>query len=697
VILIDLVSNIALLVTLTVAHRMVMRRWRYSGWSLQAVSGLLFGVVGLIGMMAPVKFVEGIIFDGRSIVLSIAGVFGGPLAAVISGLMCGAYRAHLGGGGVWMGLSVIAEASALGVAFHYLRKRDPRMGRPLPLLGLGVAVHVVMLALTTLLPGGAGAVVRQQIGLTILLAYPIATMLVGTVFVDGEERLAAERSLRESEERFRSMAEQMADLLFVADPEGILEYVSPASSPLLGREPSDVVGRRFVDLVAAEDAEHAGAALRGVVEDGVPCRGVTLRLPRRDGTHLAGELVATRTGPGGKPGVLGIVRDVTDRLALEAQLRQAQKMESVGRLAGGIAHDFNNMLAVIMGYAEMALQTENPSAQLSECLTQIHGASERSAALVKQLLAFARQQPIMPVVLDLNQAVSGVLKMLGRLLGEGTELVWRPGPDLWSVLVDPNQFDQVLANLAVNARDAIVGTGTVTIETSNTWLAKAATPGGEGTEGAYVMLSLSDTGSGMDAATVERIFDPFFSTKEVGQGTGLGLAMVYGAVRQHDGVIEVDSEPGRGTTFRIFLPRAASTVSAPAAPPLPSPPHGGTEVVLLVEDEAMVLSLGATLLESLGYTVLAAASPGEALTLVAEHSGRIDILVTDVVMPMMSGPELAERLCTSLPGLKCLYASGHAEDVVAHEGIVRGGTRVLQKPFSVASLASAVREVLDAP
>ncbi|MFA5204341.1 MAG: PAS domain S-box protein [Lentisphaeria bacterium] len=401
----------------------------------------------------------------------------------------------------------------------------------------------------------------------------------------------------------------------------------------------------------------------------------------------------------------GIILDITERKQVEAereklqaQLNQAQKMESIGRLAGGVAHDFNNMLAAILGHAELALDKVAPAHPIFDDLQEIQKAAERSADLTRQLLAFARKQTVSPKVLDLNETVAGMLKMLRRLIREGIELVWLPGAALGPVKMDPSQLDQILANLAVNARDAIGGVGTFSIETRNAALDEVRRAGhADAVAGEYVELVVRDTGCGMSKDVLGHLFEPFFTTKGIGEGTGLGLATVYGIIRQNHGFVTVDSEPGRGTSFKIYLPRhheQAGTEQTQAAPALPVP--RGRETILLVEDEPAILKITATMLERLEYAVLPAATPGEAIRLAREHHGEIHLLMTDVVMPEMNGRDLAKNLLALYPHLKRLFMSGYTADVIAHHGVLDEGVNFIQKPFSKSSLAAKLREVLDA-
>ena len=384
-----------------------------------------------------------------------------------------------------------------------------------------------------------------------------------------------------------------------------------------------------------------------------------------------------------------------ERTRLQADLVQAQKMESIGRLAGGVAHDFNNMIQAILGNVQLALDHPAVSEQLADHLHEIQGAARRSADLTRQLLAFARKQMVRPKVLDLNDTVQSMLKMLQRLIGEHVQLVWLPGAGLWPIRIDPAQVDQVLANLAVNARDAISGGGRISIATANLTLDESfARTHSDGVPGDYVALTVSDSGAGMDQETVSHLFEPFFTTKEVGAGTGLGLATVYGIVKQNDGLISVASEPGAGSTFTIFFPRVGSPVDETSAVVATTAPRGN-ETILLVEDEAQILKLGQSILTRIGYTVLTAQTPAAALELIAGHDGPIHLLVTDVVMPGMNGRELQARVAALKPGIRSLFMSGYTLDVIAHQGVVADDIHFLEKPFTIASLSHNVRAILD--
>jgi nitrogen-specific signal transduction histidine kinase len=396
------------------------------------------------------------------------------------------------------------------------------------------------------------------------------------------------------------------------------------------------------------------------------------------------------------PGV-AFVLDITERKQLQQQLIQSQKMEAVGRLAGGVAHDFNNLLTAIFGYAELLTEELPEGSPARKDVEEIRKASERAASLTRQLLAFSRQQVLQPVVLSVNDLVEDVEKMLRRLIGADVELRTALAPDAGNVRADPGQLEQVILNLAVNARDAMPTGGKLTIETQNAELSEMYAEAHQPVvPGAYVMLAVSDTGVGMDAKTQGRIFEPFFTTKGKNKGTGLGLSTVYGIVKQSGGYIWTYSEPGHGTTFKVYLPHVDAPVEPAVRPPDPGGALAGTETVLLAEDDELLRPLARGLLEKLGYTVLDAGTAAEALTLARAHEGPIHLLIADVVMPGESGRLLARRLAELRPDLRVLYTSGYTDEAIVHHGMLEPGLNYLQKPFTPAALAGKVREVLDA-
>ncbi len=388
-------------------------------------------------------------------------------------------------------------------------------------------------------------------------------------------------------------------------------------------------------------------------------------------------------------------RSRDERTRLESQLQQAQKMEAVGRLAGGVAHDFNNMLGVILGQTELLLSTADPDKPLFSALQEIRKAAKSSANLTRQLLAFARKQTIAPKVVDLNNVVESMIKMLQRIIGEDIHLIWLPGNNLWRVMVDPGQIDQILANLCVNARDAIEGVGRVTIQTSNSTFDERYCDEHPGfTSGEYVSLAIRDSGCGMDKQTLANIFEPFFTTKGMGKGTGLGLSTVYGIIKQHNGFIIVDSRPGKGSEFKLYFPRHAAGEELIKAERPERIIASGSGTILIAEDDESIANISTMMLKTQGYTVLTATSVDEAIRLAKTFEGSIDLLITDVIMPVMNGKDLARTLASFRPEMKILFMSGYTADVIAEHGVLEQGINFIQKPFSLQELADKVRKIL---
>ena len=516
-----------------------------------------------------------------------------------------------------------------------------------------------------------------------------------------QERRRAEKALRAREERFRALVENGSDLTALVSPEGVVRYASGPVRRILGQAPEDLVDRSALELVHEEDAAEFRAGLATALgQPGQPVT-ATWRLRHRDGSwrYLESTVVSHRHNPAIRA-VVVTARDVTERRMLEDELRQSHKMEAVGRLAGGIAHDFNNLLAVMLGYTSLTLSRAGDPAVVTRNLEQIKTAAERAANLTRQLLAFSRKQVLMPRVLDLGGVVAELDTMLGRLIGEDVELVTDVARARGRVRADRGQMEQVIVNLAVNARDAMPGGGRLSVSLRDVDVDAAFAREHVGMRvGPHVILEVVDTGVGMEAETLSRLFEPFFSTKEKGKGTGLGLATVYGIVKQSGGHVAVESVPGRGTTFRIWLPQVdeAATEEATTAFLPPAPCRTGTETILLVEDEEAVRSLMSEVLAGRGYLVLAASSGAEAVQVSRAHGGPIDLLLSDVVMPGMSGREVAVAITNERPGLRVLFASGYTADAIARHGVLEPGTDLIHKPFTPDALLARVRERLDRP
>ncbi len=524
---------------------------------------------------------------------------------------------------------------------------------------------------------------------------------------DITKRKYAEKALRESEKRYRSILNEMSEGYHEVNLAGNFTFFNETFLNLFGYSSDEMMGTNFSRYAADEAiAKRIYRIYNEIYRTRVPIQSCEWDILRKGGERRTLEFYASlvKDSKGGPTGFRGIVRDITEnkraeeeREKLQAQLLQAQKMESVGRLAGGVAHDFNNMLSVILGHAELALEKTRKKQDPHSNLEKIQTTAQRSADLTKQLLAFARKQIIEPKVLDLNNTVENMLSMLRRLIGEDIDLSWVPARKLWPVKMDPSQVDQILANLCVNARDAIAGVGKLTIETGMKTFDPAYCADHPGfIPGDFVILAVSDDGCGMDQEILENLFEPFFTTKDVGKGTGLGLATVYGIVKQNNGFINVYSEPDQGSAFRIYLPRQhlpAEEISATAHSKIPAP--SGNETILLVEDEPDILEMIRTMLEHKGYSVLSAATPATAIEMARAQTDRIHLLITDVIMPGMNGRDLAEQMTDLVPEIELLFMSGYTANVIVHQGMLNDGVAFLQKPFSIMDLAQKVRELLD--
>jgi PAS domain S-box-containing protein len=523
---------------------------------------------------------------------------------------------------------------------------------------------------------------------------------------DISERKLAEEALRESEERYEQLVEKTDTGFVVIDGSGIVVKANEPYQRLAGAERlDDVIGHSVTEWTAPDERMNNAQAVALCARQGSIQNFETV-YQHGDGTRLdiAIDAGVERTPEGGTR-IASLCRNITERKRAEAQrkqleeqLRGAQRMEAIGLLAGGVAHDFNNLLSVILCCTEFAMERVRENDRAREELLEVKKAGERAVALTRQILAFSRKQVLQPAVLNLNQIAAGVEKMLHRILGEDIDYVQVLAPNLGPVRADPGQIEQVLMNLVVNARDAMPDGGKLTIETRDVDLDEEYAARHLSVKpGPYVQFAVSDTGCGMDKQTQTRIFEPFFTTKERGKGTGLGLSTVYGIVKQSGGNIWVYSEPGQGTTFKIYLPRDLSSFSKVTSSKLaasPTPPTG-TETVLVVEDEEAILGIAKRILCGAGYTVLTAANASEALLTCNVHQGKIDLMLSDVVMPQMGGRVLAERLVLARPGLKVIYMSGYADDAIVHHGTLDPGTNFIAKPFSAADLTRKVREVLD--
>ena len=539
------------------------------------------------------------------------------------------------------------------------------------------------------------------------------------LLADITERKRAESDLLAERQYLTDIIDFLPDATFIIDTDQRVVVWNRAAEAMTGVKRNDLLGKGdhayavpfygerrpiLIDLLNISEKERESSYSHiNRAGNKVYAETFIQTLNEGQGAYLWGVAAPLYDRTGLRTGAVEVIKDITElkksekaNIQLQEQLLQAQKIESIGRLAGGVAHDFNNMLGVILGHAELAQDQLGKTQPLFYNLEEIRKAAQRSADITRQLLAFARKQTIAPQVIDLNESVDGMLTMLRRLIGEDINLAWLPAKSLGLVNMDPSQLDQILANLFVNARDAIADTGKVTIETDNVAFDEAYCRVHAGfTPGEYVMLAVSDNGCGMDVETMAHLFEPFFTTKGIGRGTGLGLATIYGIVKQNKGFINVYSELGQGTTFKIYLPKHRGNAAPMPQEDTASSVMHGNEVILLVEDEPMILNMTVTMLQRHGYRVLPAATPGEAIRLAQEHDGDLDLLMTDVVMPDMNGRDLARNLLSLYPKLKRLFMSGYTANTIAHQGVLDEGVNFIQKPFSTTDLAAKIREVLD--
>jgi len=872
----DLIQNAALLVALSTAYSLIVRLRPRIRSQAKFYMGLLFGGVAVAGMMMPVTYAPGIIYDGRSVILTMAGLFGGGVCAALSMALAGAYRAYLGGAGVWAGLATIVACPLVGLAFRRaFENRPDRIGIPVMYL-IGITTHMAMLACQSLIqPWPAGLTVISRVWLPVMLVFPAATVLVGLLLGDEERRFLTEQELSESRslllrsQALGNVGSWELDLVnnrltwsdevyrifgldlrkHVGSYESFLECVHPddrravdaayTRSVEQGRDGyeiehrivrpatgeirvvlekcghyKDTTGRivRSVGFVqditervqaveavrksegelrlynqiaeiflAASDEKMGGEVLRLVLDalesqfgifgyldenENWVCPSLSgdwwerCRVPDKDVLfpkdtwagiwgramlekkalysnkpfkapegHVpitrvldvpilhAGKLIGNIIVANKKTDYLEEDKELLESIAnyiapilnarlqrdrerrakveIEEQLRQSRKLESVGRLAGGLAHDFNNILSVILGFGENILNQLHHGDPLRGDVKEIVDAGKRAATLTRQLLAFSRRQPLQPEPLDLNGVVRNVEKMLRRLIGEDIDLELSLADGIGRVMADPGQIEQVVMNLAINARDAMPQGGRLTIETAMVELDEAYAGNHANVEpGRYVLLAVTDTGCGMDKETASQVFEPFFTTKETGKGTGLGLSTVYGIVKQSGGNIWVYSEPGQGTTFKVYLP-FTDEIQEPAEREIEAVPSArGGEHILVVEDEPSLLRLMGSILSRLGYRVTLAPNGAEALALVQEEGVAPDLVITDVVMPNMNGKELVETLRNKQPHLKALYMSGYTDNVIVHHGVLEADAFFIQKPFTLRDIVDKVQQVL---
>ncbi len=560
-----------------------------------------------------------------------------------------------------------------------------------------LTLTVATLAVAYTVRGGGPFVMHSvpNTDLAVLLYLGVLAITGLSLSPAAARRRQAESALREANASLQAVIQSSPLAIYTLDATSTVRTWNPAAEALYGWRAEEVIGHSLPTITHDLD-DHV--QLRDRVLRGEALRGVEVTRRKKDGTPvtLSLSVAPLHDASGRVTGMLSLAADLTDVRQLEVQYRQAQKMDAVGRLAGGIAHDFNNLLTAILGTTGLLLEDLGPESRARLDIQEIEKAAKRAAGLTRQLLVFSRQQVLETRVVDLNALVGNLQRMLDRLIGEDIQLRTALTADVWPVRADPGQLEQAIVNLVVNARDAMPHGGHLTLETANVELDPRYVESHPPTQpGPYVLLAVSDTGVGMDSATRARIFEPFFTTKEPGRGTGLGLATVYGIVKQSGGYIWVYSEPGHGTTFKIYLPRVAGAPEVAEPSPGAAIHARGSETVLLVEDQDDVRTLARRVLEGRGYTVLPARNGDEALELVARYRNRIHVLVTDVVMPGINGRDLARRVTSSRPDVKVLFVSGYTGEAVHQRGLLEPGVAFLQKPFTAEVLARKVREVLD--
>lgn len=815
----ELIINSALIISISALYGAIYRQLAHRVKTFQVITGVLFGVAAIAVMNIPFHLMPGVIFDGRSVIVGAAGMFGGPPAAALAAAAAGAYRLWLGGAGAVTGVTVIVSAAGIGVAYHYLRRRRPDAVKYYHLYAFGVLIHMVMLLLMLTLPRAIRFEVLANISIPVMLIFPPVTLVVCRLLLNREDEVDAKRRLNRIVEGTRA-------LLLNIDTKGMINFMNEAAAGLLGYQVKELVGKHLLEYVhpvdrervnetfnqqlqsrdngnalefrvvtasgqtrwlnfiinqavdngwvigltgvaldvterkRAEEAQKRSETRYGFMVDKVPFAIISFdprynilewnraaerifgwsreeavgknvlelyileenkevmkqlldsyaqgsdeikaninQNLRKDGTVItcSWQDVVIRDSEGGVAGILGTAIDVTEQARLEEQLNQAQKLESVGRLAGGMAHDFNNLLTTILGYSELIGMDESLNDTVAEGIEDIRKSAERGARLIRQLLAFSRKQILQPRPINLNELITDLEKMLKRLIEENIDLITKLEPEIKQIEADPVQIEQVIMNLAVNSRDAMPQGGKLTIETGNVYLDEEYCRVHSGVQpGDYVLLAVSDNGCGMDEEVRRQVFDPFFTTKEVGKGTGLGLATVYGIVKQSGGYIWVYSEPEQGTVFKIYLPQIKEDQDRSTGVPKAEEAAGGKEAILLVEDDESLRGLAVKVLRKYGYAVIEAANGIEALeAVVASNRPEIDLLITDVIMPEMGGKELSGKLLERYPGIKVLYISGYTDNAIVHHGVLDEGVSFLPKPFSPISLSQKVRDTLD--
>ena len=704
------IQNVALLLVLGIILDLRTRHARHSAPAGVGL-GLLLGCVGIFTMLFAVRLEPAIILDARGLLLAISGLFFGPVPTLVAMATMALYRVvAIGGPSTLTGLTFIAGSGLAGLGVRALDRRQGRV-RPhwVAFLLLGLAVAALQLGLTWRILADGQQATFWSLAPVLTGVSAVSSLLLGLLLADRLKNAQVATALAERERSHRMLADQLAlqsaalnaavDAIAITDIDGRFLWTNPSFTALTQYSAAEALGRNPRELIKSDRQDSAFyATMWTTLLDGQVWSGEIINR-RKDGSEYTEEMTITpvKDAEARITHFVAIKRDITHRKLLEQQLNQSRRIEGIGRLAGGVAHDFNNLLTVVNGTVEIALAREAGNAETAKDLLTIRSAANRGAKLTRQLLAFSRQQVLQPTVLDLNANVTEMHDLLSRVIGERVAMRLELHAGLAHIRADAGQLGQVLMNLVVNARDAMPDGGVIGIRTDNATIdAAGARPLHEMPPGRYVLLSVTDTGTGMDAATAERIFEPFFTTKPAGKGTGLGLPTAYGIVKQSGGFIWVDSALGKGTSVHLAFPAVeAEVVERPSGPSARVEDDDGapaTETVLLVEDEDAIRHVATRVLTMRGYTVIAAASGEEALTMA--EGRHIDLLLTDMVMPGMSGPHLAQRLRSLQPGLRVLFASGYSRDAVEQQFSI-DDAGFIAKPYGLKALIAAVRERLS--
>jgi len=703
-----IIQNIAFLLAAAAIFDMTTHRLdRRPHWGWQILIGMILGFIGIGVMLTPWTLESGIVFDTRSVLISVVGLFFGTIAVAMTMLMTIICRLLQGGIGTATGIYVIFAAGLIGLAWRHLRKASLSNISALELYFMGIIVHAGMLLLMLTLPDGAGWKTLTSIAFPVLLIYPAGTTVFGILLRERFVRLQNINAVAESREILNQILETVPQGIFWKDSNGHYLGCNHTIARSAGfSRPEEIIGKTDLELPwPREQAEGYMADDRQVISSGKAKLKYMEPLRQADGEEIT---IVTSKVPlvnqnGEIFGILGVVDNITERQKAEAeqnrlkeQLYQTTKLQSIWRLAGGIAHDFNNMLGVILGFTEMSMRLLDPSDPVYKHLQEVCLAAERSSELTRQLLAFTKKQTMNPALLDINKAIEGMLKILGRVIGENIKLVWEPEEKLGAIKIDPSQLDQILTNLCVNARESIGKSGQINIRTGVARVDHAfCANNAEAYPGDFIFLSVADNDRDMDKNTVYKLFEPAVAARQFETSAGPGLATAYGIVRQNHGFVMFSSDPENGTCFKVFLPNYGQAKLEENAHPESLSNSTGFETILLVEDEKAILTITSMMLEAAGYQVITASSPLEAIKAAQNANCKIHLLLSDVVMPGMNGKELAEKLKKLMPDLRCLFMSGYTADVIALQDLSEDGLQSLPKPFNSEELTRKVREVLD--